>query len=182
MPSTTDTPATTHALDFVDRASWPDVLLGALLEDVSSRSMQVFRVDPDASDTTVFSQRYAFGLEDCANTIIVRYKAGGAEHFAAVVGLGSRRLDVNGAVKKALEAKRLSFARPEDAAGFTRMEFGAITVFGLPKGCRVLVDAAVMERERIVMGAGFRNVKLLLAPSELLALESVSVLPLSPEA
>lgn len=180
MPLFSETAA--NHLDFVEKASWHEALPAALIDDITARSMQVFRVDPDASDTTVFSQRYGFGLEDCANTIIVRYKAGGAEHFAAVVGLGSKRLDINGAVKKALEAKRLSFARPEDAAEFTQMEFGAITVFGLPKGCRVLVDEAVMMRERVVMGAGFRNVKLLLAPSELSSLESVSVLPLGLDA
>jgi prolyl-tRNA editing enzyme YbaK/EbsC (Cys-tRNA(Pro) deacylase) len=182
MSSVTDPSTPALDLDFVDKENWPDALPAPLADDLSSRSIQVFRVDPNASDTAVFSQRYGFGLDDCANTIIVRYKVAGGEHFAALVGLGSRRLDVNGAVKKALEAKRLSFARAEEAAEFTQMEFGGITAFGLPKGCRVLVDAAVMDRARVVMGAGFRNVKLLLAPSELLGIESVSVLPLGIDA
>jgi prolyl-tRNA editing enzyme YbaK/EbsC (Cys-tRNA(Pro) deacylase) len=47
------------------------------------------------------------------------------------------------------------------------MEFGGITAFGLPADWRILVDTAVMERAQIVMGAGTRAAKLLLAPDVL---------------
>jgi prolyl-tRNA editing enzyme YbaK/EbsC (Cys-tRNA(Pro) deacylase) len=49
------------------------------------------------------------------------------------------------------------------------MEFGGITAFGLPDDWRILVDAAVMERAQVVMGAGVRAAKLLLAPEVLKA-------------
>jgi prolyl-tRNA editing enzyme YbaK/EbsC (Cys-tRNA(Pro) deacylase) len=127
----------------------------------------VFSVTDDASDTAEFSTRYGFGLEDCANTIVVRYKKEGTEHYAALVSLGSRRLDINGAVKAALGAQRLSFAKKEAAVEHSGMEFGGITAFGLPADWRILVDAAVMERAQIVMGAGVRAAKLLLAPDVL---------------
>ena len=139
----------------------------------------VFRVDDDASDTAAFSERYGFGLEDCANTIVLRFKKGGAEHFAAVVSLGSVRLDINGAVKAALGAQRLSFAKREDAVERSAMEFGGITAFGLPSDWPVLVDEAVMTREQVVMGAGIRQAKLLLAPDLLRGLPAVQVAPLT---
>jgi prolyl-tRNA editing enzyme YbaK/EbsC (Cys-tRNA(Pro) deacylase) len=139
----------------------------------------VFRVDDDASDTAQFSERYGFVLEDCANTIVLRYKKGGEERHAALVTLGSRRLDVNGAVKERLGAQRLSFAKREVATELTGMEFGGITAFGLPADWIVLVDAAVMAREQVVMGAGVRVAKLLLRPHWLTSLPNVDVAPIT---
>jgi len=139
----------------------------------------VFRVDDDASDTAAFSARYGFGLEDCANTIVLRFKKGGAEHHAAVVSLGSQRLDINGAVKAALGAQRLSFAKREEAVELSGMAFGGITAFGLPAQWPVLVDEAVMARDRVVMGAGVRQAKLLLAPALLQTLPMVAVAALT---
>ncbi|ACC72803.1 YbaK/prolyl-tRNA synthetase associated region [Paraburkholderia phymatum STM815] len=118
-------------------------------------------------------------MEDCANTMVVRYKKDGCEHLAAIVTLGSLRLDVNGAVKGVLGAKRISFARREIATEQSAMEFGGITAFGLPPSWRVLVDAAVMERRQVVMGAGIREAKLLLAPSVLPQLGNVEVAQLT---
>ncbi|MEI5996739.1 hypothetical protein H3V53_05845 [Paraburkholderia bengalensis] len=146
---------------------------------VEGRDIVVFSVTDDASDTAAFSARYGFPMEDCANTIVVRYKKDGGEHLAALVSLGSLRLDVNGAVKAALGAKRISFAQREIATEQSAMEFGGITAFGLPMSWRVLVDAAVMERQQVVMGAGIREAKLLLAPAVLKELENVEVAPLT---
>ena len=58
------------------------------------------------------------------------------------------------------------------------MEFGGITAFGVPADWVVLVDAAVMARERIVMGAGVRATELLLAPALLEHLPNVDIAPL----
>jgi len=138
-----------------------------VVAQLPARGVTVFAVSDDASDTAEFSARYGFGLEDCANTIVIRYRKEGAEHYAALVSLGSLRLDINGAVKTALGAQRLSFAKREAAVEHSGMEFGGITAFGLPDDWRILVDAAVMERSQIVMGAGVRAAKLLLAPEVL---------------
>ncbi|WP_132690191.1 YbaK/EbsC family protein, partial [Pseudomonas aeruginosa] len=144
-----------------------------------SAELVVFRVADEHSDTAAFSARYGFGLEDCANTLVLRYKRDGAEGYAAVVNLGSRRLDVNGAVKALLGARRLSFAAREVATELTGMQFGGITAFGLPEGMPLLVDAAVFERPLVVMGAGVRETKLLLSPALLKDLPGVVVAELS---
>ncbi|MPW16418.1 hypothetical protein GCT13_05595 [Paraburkholderia sp. CNPSo 3157] len=146
---------------------------------IAGRDIVVFSVTDDASDTADFSARYGFPMEDCANTIVVRYKKDGGEHLAALVTLGSLRLDVNGAVKTALGAKRISFAQREVATEQSAMEFGGITAFGLPAGWRILVDAAVIERQQVVMGAGIRKAKLLLAPAVLEQLDTVEIAQLT---
>nr|WKF62158.1 hypothetical protein HUO10_006690 [Paraburkholderia busanensis] len=154
-------------LEIIPPTQWSAQLPAHVVEQLPAQGVTVFAVSDDASDTAAFSARYGFGLEDCANTIVVRYKKDGGEHYAALVSLGSLRLDINGAVKAALGAQRLSFAKREAAVEHSGMAFGGITAFGLPDDWRVLVDAAVMERAQIVMGAGVRAAKLLLAPDVL---------------
>lgn len=139
----------------------------------------VFNVPDDASETDACMARYDIPVEDNANTIIVRFKKNGAEHLAAIVALADKRIDVNGAARRALEASRISFASRDDAVNASGMEYGGITAFGLPVGWRILVDAAVLERKMIVMGAGIREAKLLLPPSALLSLSGVSVVSLA---
>lgn len=165
--------------DLIDQPDWSRCLPAHVLASLPPDGVTVFAVSDDASDTAAFSARYGFGLDDCANTLVLRYKAAGAEHLAALVGLASRRLDINGAVKAALGAQRISFAKREDAVALSRMAFGAITAFGLPAAWPVLVDAAVMDRSAVVMGAGIREAKLLLAPQRLHSLPTLRVAALS---
>jgi prolyl-tRNA editing enzyme YbaK/EbsC (Cys-tRNA(Pro) deacylase) len=168
-------------LDIVPDAQLGQYLSAKVLARLPAQDVIVFTVDDDASDTAQFSERYGLGLEDCANTIVLRYRKAGVEQYAAVVTLGSRRLDVNGAVKERLGAQRLSFAKREDATEQTGMEFGGITAFGVPDDWTILVDSAVMARTRVVMGAGVRQAKLLLPPALLAQLPNVDVAPLTLE-
>lgn len=146
---------------------------------LEGRDVVVFSVADDASDTADCSARYGIPLEDCANTIVLRYKKDGGEHFAAIVTLGAHRLDVNGAVKATLGARRVSFAPREAATEQSAMAFGGITAFGLPPAWRVLIDAAVMARDQIVMGAGIRTAKLVLRPEILKTLPDAEVAQLT---
>ncbi|MEJ8826924.1 YbaK/EbsC family protein [Variovorax humicola] len=129
----------------------------------------------DASDTAASAAKYGIELDDCANTIVVRFRRESQVHHAAVVVSGSKRIDVNGALKAALHAQRISFADREFVLSSTRMEYGGVTAFGLPAGWSVVVDKLVMERSEIVMGAGVRGAKLVLEPGLLLKLPNVLV-------
>jgi prolyl-tRNA editing enzyme YbaK/EbsC (Cys-tRNA(Pro) deacylase) len=63
------------------------------------------------------------------------------------------------------------------------MAIGGVTPLALPEGLPLWVDARVMERARIVLGAGSRNFKVLAAPEILTALggEVVPDLAKAPE-
>ena len=156
-------------------AHLPAAVASALPDD----EVIVFRCLDEHSDTAAFSARYGMSLADCANTLILKCSGPQGEFHAAALTLGSRRLDINGAVKERLGAKRLSLARREMATQITGMEFGGITVFGLPADMRILVDSAVLERSFVVVGAGVRQAKILLAPSALAHLPRVEVAPLT---
>lgn len=137
-------------------------------------SYELFACDPALADTAAFCAAYGFALEDSANTIIVAGKST-PPIYAACVVLATHRLDVNRAVRSRLGTRKASFASPEETRDVTGHEIGGVTVFGLPAGLPVLVDAAVMARDRIVLGGGSRSWKVLAPPSILRGLDGVEV-------
>jgi len=134
---------------------------------------ELFACDPALADTASFCAHYGFAMEDSANTIIVVGK--GAEPvYAACVVLATHRLAVNQVIK-ARWGRKSSFATPEETRELTGHEIGGVTVFGLPADLPVWVDAAVMVRERIILGGGSRSWKVIAPASILLTLPGVEV-------
>jgi prolyl-tRNA editing enzyme YbaK/EbsC (Cys-tRNA(Pro) deacylase) len=137
-------------------------------------AFELFPCDPAFADTAAFCAAYGFELADSANTIVVAGKAD-PPRYAACVVLATHRLDVNRAVRGRLGTRKASFAGPDETRALTGHEIGGVTVFGLPPDLPILVDAAVMARERIVLGGGSRSWKVLAPPAILLALPNVDV-------
>ena len=135
---------------------------------------ELFGCDPALADTAAFCAAYGFAMEDSANTIVVVGKSDPPTYAACVV-LATHRLDVNRAVRGRLGTRKASFASPDETRALTGHEIGGVTAFGLPAGLPLLVDAAVMRRERIVLGGGSRSWKVLAPPSILLTIGGVEV-------
>jgi prolyl-tRNA editing enzyme YbaK/EbsC (Cys-tRNA(Pro) deacylase) len=135
---------------------------------------ELFACDPALADTARFCAAYGFALEDSANTIVVVGKSD-PRRYAACIVLAPHRLDVNRTVRDRLGTRKASFAGADETRELTGMEIGGVTPFGLPADLPVWVDAAVMARERIVLGGGSRSWKVIAAPSLLLALPNAVV-------
>ena len=135
---------------------------------------ELFACDPALADTAAFCEAYGFAPEESANTILVIGKSD-PPRYAACVVLAPNRLDVNRAVRDRLGTRKASFAPSESTREMTGMEIGGVTVFGLPPGLPIWVDARVMQRERIVLGGGSRSWKVIASPSILRALPGVEV-------
>jgi prolyl-tRNA editing enzyme YbaK/EbsC (Cys-tRNA(Pro) deacylase) len=135
---------------------------------------EVVPCDPDLADTAAFCEAYGYALEDSANTIVVVGKAD-PPRYAACVVLASTRLDVNHAVRHRLGTRKASFASADETRELTGMEIGGVTAFGLPPGLPLWIDAAVMHRERIVLGGGSRSWKVVVPPSILRGLPNAEV-------
>jgi prolyl-tRNA editing enzyme YbaK/EbsC (Cys-tRNA(Pro) deacylase) len=134
---------------------------------------ELFACDPALADTAAFCAHYGWELADSANTIIVVGK--GAEPvYGACVVLATHRLDVNRAVKGRF-GRKSSFASADETRAVTGHELGGVTVFGLPAHLPVWVDAAVMDREKIVLGGGSRSWKVIAPPSILRTLSGVEI-------
>jgi prolyl-tRNA editing enzyme YbaK/EbsC (Cys-tRNA(Pro) deacylase) len=135
---------------------------------------EVIACDPALADTATFCATYGYPLEESANTILVASRSDPPVYAACVV-LANTRLDVNRTVRQRLGVRKASFASPEDTRALTGMELGGVTVFGLPEGLPIWVDARVMRRERIILGGGDRSSKISAPPAILLALPGAEV-------
>ncbi|AJE39594.1 YbaK/EbsC family protein [Streptomyces nodosus] len=125
---------------------------------------QIVYVDtePEWADTAVFVEHYGRELLDwSANCVVAAGRRGGVTTLAACVVLSTARVDVNGAVRRELGARKASFAPMEVATGETGMEYGGITPIGLPGDWPVLVDSAVVDLPYVLVGSGRRRGKLL---------------------
>jgi prolyl-tRNA editing enzyme YbaK/EbsC (Cys-tRNA(Pro) deacylase) len=87
------------------------------------------------------------------------------------------RADVNGLVRRYLDARKASFAPVDAVTVATGMEYGGITPVGLPADWPVLVDEAVAKTGSVVIGSGIRGSKLRLPGRLLAALPAAQVLP-----
>ena len=125
---------------------------------------ELFPCDPALADTAAFCAAYGFDPADSANTILVIGKSN-PPRYAACVALATTRLDVNRAVRERLGTRKASFAPADVTRGLTGMEIGGVTVFGLPIDLPIWIDAGVMARERIVLGGGSRNWKVIASPA-----------------
>ena len=125
-------------------------------------------IDPGLADTAAFCSEYGVELDDSANCVIVAGRRADVIRYAACMVLATTRADVNGVVRRRLDARKASFASMDDAVSLTGMEYGGIGPIGLPADWPILIDAAVMARPQVVVGSGLRRSKILL-PSRLLA-------------
>ena len=127
-------------------------------------------IDPDVADTAEFCVRYGVDMAESANCVVVAGRRGDAVRYAACLVLATTRADVNGIVRRRLDARKASFAPMADAVALSGMEFGGITPVGLPAEWLILVDPAVIAAGTVVIGSGVRRSKLALAGASLLTL------------
>lgn len=167
-------------LQLVPALDRPDLLAGAVVRALHSwpqaGQVQVAEIDADLADTAAFCAAYDVPLAASANCVVVAGKRGEEVRYAACVVLATTRADVNGVVRKRLDARKASFAPREQTVDTTGMEFGGITPVGLPADWPVLVDSAVVGTDLVVVGSGLRRSKLVLPGAALADLPTAEVL------
>jgi prolyl-tRNA editing enzyme YbaK/EbsC (Cys-tRNA(Pro) deacylase) len=135
-------------------------------------------IDPAFADTAAYCERYGVPPERAANTLIVAAKTE-PRRYAACVVLATTRLDVNRAVRRLLEASRVSFASAEETRALTGMLLGGVTVFALPPDLPIYVDDKVLAHDWVILGSGSRSSKVRVSPEALRRLPGVRVAALS---
>jgi prolyl-tRNA editing enzyme YbaK/EbsC (Cys-tRNA(Pro) deacylase) len=134
--------------------------VAAALAGAWGADVLVAEIDPALADTAAFCERYDVALDVSANCVVVAGRRGSETRLAACVVLATTRADVNGVVRRRLDARKASFAPMDMAVEQTGMEHGGITPFGLPPGWPLLVDAAVTATPWVIVGSGLRRSKL----------------------
>jgi len=121
---------------------------------------QVVEIDPALADTATLCAAYDLPLDTAANCVVVTGRRGAVERHAACVVLATTRADVNGLVRRRLDARKASFANVDFAVSASGMEYGGITPIGLPDDWLLLVDAAVLATPLVLIGSGLRRSKI----------------------
>lgn len=137
--------------------------------------VEVAEIDPDLADTAAFCSTYDVPLNASANCVVVAGRRGAETRYAACVVFATTRADVNGIVRRHLDARKCSFAPMDAAVTETGMEYGGITPVGLPANWPILVDAAVASADRVIIGSGVRRSKLWLPGAALADLRGSTV-------
>ena len=166
------------SLTWVPAALRPE-LLGASVATVLpalSGEAWVAEIDDDLADTAAFTEAYAVPPEASANCVVVAARRAGRTTLAACVVLATTRADVNGLVRRHLDARKASFAPQDVAVAESGMAYGGITPVGLPSDWPVLVDAAVAAADWVVIGSGTRGSKLAVSGALLAGLPTAVVL------
>ena len=167
-------------LDWAPASAHPELLAPAVVAALAALGdppeARVAAIDPGLADTAAFCAAYGVTLAESANCVVVAAKRGGERRRAACVVLATTRADVNGLVRRHLDAKKASFAPMDDAVAETGMAYGGITPVGLPAAWPLLVDAAVAAADAVVVGSGVRGSKLLVPGKFVASLPGAEVL------
>jgi prolyl-tRNA editing enzyme YbaK/EbsC (Cys-tRNA(Pro) deacylase) len=168
-------------LDWVPAVERRDLLAAPVVTAVETMAddVSVAAIDPALADTAAFCERYGVSMGESANCVIVAAKRGGETRYAAVMVLATMRADLNGVIRRHLDARKASFAPQQDAVELSGMEFGGITPLGLPDDWPVLVDTEVARQPYVVIGSGIRGSKLALAGEALGRVKAAEVVSLA---
>jgi prolyl-tRNA editing enzyme YbaK/EbsC (Cys-tRNA(Pro) deacylase) len=171
----------TEALIWVPARQRPELLAVAVRKvienDPALAGVEVTEIDPQFADTEALCEHYDVTPGESANCVVVAGRRGEQVSFAACVILATTRADVNGVVRKQLNARKASFAPLAEVEAASGMEFGGITPVGLPVEWPLLVSEGVAGHPGVVIGSGLRHSKLRLPGATLAALPSAQVLP-----
>ena len=146
----------------------------------SGISDDVFAVEinPELADTAAFCEHYGIDLGISTNCLVIEAKRADKTWYAACLVMATDMADVNGVIRKALGARKTSFAPKEVALELTGMEYGGITPIGLPEDWPIYIDESVMEQQVVVIGSGLRRSKVAVKTGALAGLPGVQVLDL----
>jgi prolyl-tRNA editing enzyme YbaK/EbsC (Cys-tRNA(Pro) deacylase) len=167
-------------LDLSPALSRPDLLAkpvaAALADWAAGADAEVAPIDPDLADTAAFCEHYEVALAESANCVVVAGKRGGVTSYAACLVTAVTRADVNGVVRRRMDARKATFAPRDDVVAASGMEYGGITPVGLPEQWPIFIDARVVEQAHVVIGSGIRGSKLWLPGPSLATLPGAQVI------
>jgi prolyl-tRNA editing enzyme YbaK/EbsC (Cys-tRNA(Pro) deacylase) len=163
-------------LDLVAPSTAAALTRWVALDERVAGEVLVAQIDPDLADTAALTAAFDLPPSASVNCVLVAGRREGAERIAAALVRATTRADVNATVKRLLDVRKCSFLPMDRATAESGMEYGGITPIGLPADWPVLVDAAVLARDVVVIGSGIRASKLALPASALVTLPTAEVI------
>src|SRR4051812_4163736 len=142
------------SLTWLPATGRPDLLGGPVAAALSllPGPVWVAEIDAGLADTAAFCAAYDVPLEASANCVVVAARRAGQTTLAGCVVLATSRADVNGLVRRHLDARKASFAPQDVAVAESGMAYGGITPLGRPGGWPGLVDGALAPAALLARG------------------------------
>jgi prolyl-tRNA editing enzyme YbaK/EbsC (Cys-tRNA(Pro) deacylase) len=141
-----------------------------------ANTVLVAQIDPDFSDSVAFCENYHIPQTQGANCLILQAKRGNHITYTACLVPVNKRAHINGLIRRYLHARQVSLAEKDFAVKACGMEYGGITVIGLPKDWPILIEKSLTQVSRLVIGAGTREAKLVIPGNELAAIQNAVLL------
>lgn len=129
--------------------------------------VRVAEIDPMFARGVDLCEHYGLDLKQAGNCLILKASRAGRSWMAGCLVPPDRRTNLGSIVRKTLNAREISLLPKELAIKETEMEYGSITVIGLPEEWPVLIDASLAHAKALVIGSGVLRSKLRL-PGEAL--------------
>lgn len=137
------------------------------------------KIDPEFADTESFCKNYDVDIAIATNCLVLEAKRADRVWYAACFLLADDSADINGVIRKTLNARKVSFAPMEKALELTGMEYGGITPIGLPDDWVVLVDQNILNKKFVVVGGGVRGSKMAIETSIFKELQNTQILSIT---
>lgn len=149
----------------------------AIQEKSAPKNVQVAEIDSQFMGGSDLCTHYGILETNGANCVIVEGTRGSKKSYAAcLLPVSRQRADFNGVVRKHLKMRRVSLAPLDFVLEKTGMEYGSITIIGLPPSWSILIDPSLISQERVILGSGLQKSKLSLPGKALLDLPHAHVL------
>ena len=136
----------------------------------------VSEINPDFMMGEVFSREYGIPTNEGANSLIVEGTRGSKKIYAACLVPVNSRINFKDIVRKQLNARTVSLAPLDYVLKETQMEYGSITVLGLPLDWPILIDSRLISLPRVIIGSGLVKSKLSLPGKALTEITNAVVL------
>ncbi len=136
--------------------------------------IEAAQIDPQYAGGSDFLTHYS--IEHGANCVIVIGTRGDTSQIAACLAPVGSRLNLNSTVRKALSARRVSLAPLDLILEKTQMEYGSITVIGLPTDWKILIDERCILPKQLVIGSGLLKSKIRLPGKALAELPNAEII------
>ncbi|PIR04043.1 MAG: hypothetical protein COV59_02555 [Candidatus Magasanikbacteria bacterium CG11_big_fil_rev_8_21_14_0_20_39_34] len=167
-------------LQFVSALSQEGLLADSVkkqVEKLKNENIEAVAIDPQFMGGFELCEKYGVKPEDGANCVVIEGIRGEESTFAAcLIPVNCKKADFNGVVRKHLGVRRVSLANLNFVLEKTGMEYGSITVVGLPTDWKIFIDPSVVSREKIIIGSGLQKSKLRIPTTLLLELPGAEVL------
>lgn len=132
---------------------------------------ETFEHQPVRTSEEAAAIRTGYTLEQGAKALILKAKVANSESFFCMVVVAGTKKFNSKKVIKALKAKSIRFATPEEVSRLTNgVEIGGVPPWGNLFDLKTFVDTSITSQEAIIFNAGDRSFSIAMRTNDYLAL------------